>query len=346
MPGFNDTLTMLKAVELMPTKPNFMTDMFVKDIGAVEDEHAVWDYMKGTRRMAPFVVGGVGGVELPRDGFQTREITFPYIAPERIVDDNMLKTRMFGEVLYGGMTPAERSRKIQARDLNEMKDSIDNRIGWMANRVLFNGKLEILRYVNGGREAQTTQIADYGFTNNYVPTVKWNQANADIIEDLMALNDLVTAGGGVVEHIVMGADLGAIALKNQHFLDMLDKKNVNVGEINLKYKGNGVRLLGVTPDGIQMYIHSGKYIDDDGIEKPVIPAGKLVAGGRDALKLAYGPVTLVDKDGADGQHKTYIAKMVPERIASQQSNTISNRITSRPVIVPFNVDAWAVGAML
>lgn len=344
--GIYDTLTMLKAIEQIPNEPNFFVDMFTKDLGVVDDETAIWDYMKGGQHMAPFVVPGTGGVELPRDGFVTRQIEFPVIAPERIVDDQMIKTRAFGEVLHGGMTPAQRALKIQARDLKELKASINRRKGWMVRQVLLNGKLDILRYVKGGREAETTMVADFGFTNNYVPATAWGQVGSNIHSDLNAIMDLVEDGGGRVDQIVMDGDSAEAMLADDKFTKLLDIRNVHIGEIEQRYMGGGMRYMGMTGDGVRFYSCRGKFVDDDGLKKDVLPRGTVIAGSNETLKIAYGPVTLVDKTGADGKFVTYMDKEVPQRIASEESGSIVNRVTSRPVVVPFNVDGWAVAKVL
>ena len=51
---------------------------------------AVHDYRKGNRTMAPVVTDGTGGVPMLRTGFETREIGFCCVAPERIIAPEML----------------------------------------------------------------------------------------------------------------------------------------------------------------------------------------------------------------------------------------------------------------
>ena len=70
------TRAQLAAIELMPREYSFLFDTFTRDMGAVEDEKAIFDYKKGERRMAPVVHPGTGGVLMPRGGYETREIEF------------------------------------------------------------------------------------------------------------------------------------------------------------------------------------------------------------------------------------------------------------------------------
>jgi hypothetical protein len=64
------------------------------------------------------------------------------------------------------------------------------------------------------------------------------------------------------------------------------------------------------------------------------------------LEVYHGPVTQVETEDSSAVHKTYIKKEVPLRYGSIQSNAIKNRITSRPTVVPRNVDGWVVGSVL
>ena len=115
-----DTRALLAAVESLPREYPFLLDTFVKDNGCVEDDKALYDYRKKGKIMAPFIVDGAGGVPMSRDGFSVREIGFPTIAPERVININDIATRSFGEKILGGSTPAQRAKAQQAADLKEM----------------------------------------------------------------------------------------------------------------------------------------------------------------------------------------------------------------------------------
>ena len=93
------TRAQLAAIELMEREYSFLYDTFVQDIGAVEDDKAIYDFKKGSRQMAPVVHPGTGGVLMSRQGYETREIGFCTIAPERIITNPDLQKRAFGEWL-------------------------------------------------------------------------------------------------------------------------------------------------------------------------------------------------------------------------------------------------------
>lgn len=340
------TRAQLAAIDLMPREYSVLYDFFGHDAGTVEDDKAIYDYRKGSRKMAPTVHPGTGGVLMERDGYETREIGFCCIAPERIIEDQNLKGRMFGERVLGAMTPQERERKILARDLTEMRKAIQRRREWMVRQVLLTGKLSIFTYTNEGRGVNPTMIADYGFTNFYTPDTQWDQAGAKIDDDMKEIFDLVYDGLGTVDKIVMASDVASAVLHNEAFMKQYDRRNEEAGKINTKYRGSGLRFIGTNADGVELYSLSGTFVDDDGLVKKLIPDGKLIAGSDDLLNIFHGPVTQVEETGSNAQHKTYIKKEVPLRYGSIDGNSIKNRLTSCPTVVPRNVDGWAVATVL
>ena len=340
------TRAQLAAIELQPRIYTFLYDVFAHENAPVEDDKAIYDFRKGTERMAPVVHPGAGGVVMPRDGFSTREIGFATIAPERIIENSDLVGRAFGEKILGAMTPQERERKMLVKDQVEMREAIQRRREHMVRQVLLTGKLGLFQYTNEGRDSVPTVVADYSFTNNFTPTTAWDQSGAKINDDMKAIYDMVYDGGGNVNIIVVAPDVANAMLANDAFLKLLDLKNAEAGDINARYLDKGVRFVGTNIDGVQIYSLSGKFLDDDGQRKDILPSGTVIAGSRGMLEVYHGPVTQVEQEDAQAQHKTYIKKEVPLRYGSIASNAIKNRITSRPTVVPRNVDGWVVGNVL
>jgi hypothetical protein len=341
-----ETATQLKSVELMPPEYTFLFDTFAKDGGNVEDTEAIYDYRKGVQQMAPIVVPGTGGVLMARSGYETRRIGFCTVAPERAINATDITKRAFGENVLGAMTPEQRAKKLLAEDLVEMRKATQRRREHMGRSVLLTGKLEVFRYTSEGRDKETLLVADYGFTNNYTPETAWSEASAKIDYDMHKMLDLVYDGLGYVDIVVMAPDVADAMLSNSVYVKQFDSKNIDMGMINTKYRGQGVRFIGWNSDGAEMYSFSGKFLDEDGQIKYVLPSGTVIMGGRGVLNCPHGPVTQVVGTGSDSTFVTYIKKEVPFRIGNADTNVIKNRLTSCPTIVPFNVDAWAVGHVL
>ena len=336
------TRAQLAAIEVLPREYSFLYDTFAADMGAVEDEKVIYDYKKGVQRMAPFVVPGTGGILMERDGYETLEIGFPTIAPERLLGKNDVNSRFFGENVLGAMTPQQRAKKQMTQDLIDMRKAVQRRREWMVMKVLLTGKLEIFEYTNAGRNLKTNKIADYNFTNNYTPSNKWNAAGAKIDDDMREVFDLVYDGLGMVDIIIMDPDSASAMVHNSDYMKQFDQKNANMGDINTRYVGQGVRYWGRNADGVDMFSFSGRYIDDDGAYKRCLPTGTVIAGSRGILKVPHGPVWQVEDPGMNADGKWSVKTVVPFRCGDVRANTVSNRLTSCPTVVPFNVDAWAV----
>lgn len=340
------TRAQLKQIEQQPRIYTFLYDKFARENKPVEDDKAIYDYRKGTERMAPVVHPGAGGVVMPRDGYNTREIGFATIAPERIIENSDLQGRIFGESIFGAMTPEDREKVTLAKDQVEMREAIQRRREHMVRQVLLTGKLGLFQYTNEGRDSVPTVVADYGFTNVFTPTYAWSSGSATINDDFKAMYDLAYDGGGNVNIIVVAPDVANAMLANANFLKLLDLKNGKAGDLNAKYLDKGVRFVGTNIDGVDIYSLSGKFLDDDGLRKDIMPSGTVICGSEGMLNVFHGPVTQVEEEGSQAKHRTYIKKEVPLRYGSIPSNAIKNRITSRPTVVPANVDGWVVGNVL
>lgn len=347
MATINDTIVMLKAVEQMPKVPTFLWDTLVEDQGTVGEGEVMWDYRRGDQQMAPFVTDNVGGVALERTGFVTRTIDFPTIAPERIIEKSQIMTRAFGEAVYGGKTPEKRAQEMRAADLQYLKRAIQLTREWMVAQVLTTGKLTLPTFTEHG-QVNAQKVADYQFTNYATVTNKWDGANADIDADLDAMfEEIVDNMGPEPDMFIMSPDVAHAMLNNDKFLKKRDIIRVDYSRVNPQHRENrypGMMHIGFTNDGKELIAYRGQYKDWDGQMKPFIPAKTIYAVSRGIFKALHGPVTLIEKDGEP--FKTYIAKEVPYFNSYAQNNTQVIRLTSRPIVIPFNVGAWSKRTVL
>ena len=342
-----DTWKQIKALEMTPPIHTFLSDTFTQNEGAVMAEDARYDYYKGTVPMAPFVVPGTGGKNMPREKFQTKDIGFPTIAPERTVNyDEYAMQRMFGEEIGGSLDPNSRLAKLKAQDLAFLRNAIAAREEWMTAQVLFTGRLDILEYLEGG-QVKASRAADYDFTNQYAPDKKWNESGADVYGDFMQMIDMVSEGNGSPDIAIFGVDVRSAILSDEKLLKLLDVRNGFFGRVEPD-KSNyqkATQYVGTLSTGTELYCYTGKYRETmGGAEKLLIPKGKILLGGGKLLRKFYGPVAQVEKEGEDP--KVYAAPQVPFRYSKAGSDSSMQRLTSRPMLVPYNVDAWAVGTVL
>lgn len=341
------TYAQLAAIEQLPKESSFLWDVFVREEGVVEDEKAFYDFRKGALQMAPVVHPYTGGVVMGRTGYETREIDFCCIAPERVIEAHQLKNRFFGERVLGAMNPAQREKKMLVQDLMDMRKAIQRRREWMARQLILTGKLEIFKYTDEGRDKHATMHADFGFTQHFTPDTPWGQTGARISDNLKQITDLVCDEGmGDVDIIVMAPDVASAMESDELFMKQHDIRRMDTGTLKSAYRGGGLRYMGQTSDGKDMYSLSAKFVDDDNVLKPFIPAGTLIAGSHGMLKCIHGPVIQVEKEDSSSQHNVYVKREVPLRYGSTKSNAIKNRLTSCPALMPINVDGWCVAKVI
>ena len=343
------TAVMLKAVEQMPRIYTFLADTFAKDGEVVDDDRAIYDYRRGAETgLAPFVVPGTGGVAINREDYEIREVKFATLAPERVLTLDDISSRQFGETVMGGQTPEQRSKKVIARDLTDLRAMIQNSRNWMVREVLLNGKLEIRRYTKEGREKAASMVADFGFTNYYVPATAWDQPGANIHYDMEKAFDLAYEGLGDPDIMVMGAGVFEAMMANSDFCKTLDMDRVYMDEIRTKYPSQGVRYRGTNADGLKMISYSGHFLDFNRQNVPHIPAGWILMGNsrEKPLKIMHGPITEFIGQDETAAVKTYVKKEVPFRKGGAAADEITTRLVSRPTVVPENVGAWVIMKVL
>lgn len=343
------TAVMLKAIEQTPRVFTFLSDTFAADGGLCEDERAMYDYRKGAESgLAPFVVPNAGGVTINRDPYEMRQIQFSTVAPQRVLQLEDVSSRMFGEAVTGAMTPEQRSKRVLARDLMELKTMVQNRRNWMVREVLLKGKLAIQRYTNAGIEKEASMLADFGFTNFYTPVNPWDAAGANIHYDMEKAFDMVYDGLGDVDIMVMGAGVFEAMMNDEGFTRTLDMDKVYMDEIATRYAGQGVRYRGTNSDGVKMVTYSGHFINDQRAREYHIPAGYVLMGStrNKPVKLMHGPINKVTGKDESATMHTYVKKEVPFRIGDSNSDSITTRLVSRPTVVPENVGAWCVMKVL
>ncbi len=223
--------------------------------------------------------------------------------------------------------------------------SIQWRREWLVAQVLLYGKIDIIKYTGDGKMTTADEVVDYGFTNLFTAGTPWSGDTADIQADMGSLFDMVEAGLGTSEVLVMAPDVKAAIQSNEKFLQKLNLLHVSNGELKTEHRQHGVTYIGTSPDGQEMYSYGGTVTSETGTVIPLIPSGKIICGSRKMLRCTHGPVTQVEKN-EDGEFRTYIAKEVPLKYSDTKTNTVKQRVTSRPMVYPINASGWAVGDVL
>lgn len=339
-----ETRTMMKAVNLMLPTRTFLKDAFFSIPLTFLTEKVDVDVKKGKRKMAPFVSPRVGGIVMTRDGHETKQISTPKIAPERLLTIDDISKRGLGESLYSTRTPDERAKEMLANDLIELDDYITRREEWMCRELLLNGKITISEQTDNGKVIE--KEVNFNFTNKITlsGTDLWSSADSDPIEDLKTWKkDIVRKTGKSPDTVIMADDVINNFLKHAKVKELFNTLNMKFGTIEPSIKVDGTTFYGKLPEiGAEIYSYDEWFADDNGNDVAMIPDGTVIMLSKNTGKTAYGSVTQMEKD----EFITYEGKRVPKQYSDNKNETKVLRLTSRPVPVPDDVDSWVVATVL
>ena len=332
------TRTMMKAVILMKPVHTFLRDTFFSNKDTQLTETVDVDIKKGKRPMAPFVAPRIGGVVVDRDGFETKTLKTPKIAPERVLNLDDINKRGMGEAVYSTRTPEERARELLATDLIDLDELITRREEWMCREVLFNGKVLI---TGEGFE----QEVNYNFTNKetLIGAALWTATTSDPFADLKKWRLEVIQNTGKSPNIaIFASDVVDTFLGNEKVKTRLYNLRMNLGIIEPSIKDDAVTFIGKIAElGLEIYAYDEWYLDDDGTEKPFIPEGNILIGSKGMNQIVYGAVTQME----NGNFITYEGERVPKQWADDKNEVRMLRMTSRPLPAPRDVDSWYVAVV-
>lgn len=345
-----DPRTMGEIVRRMPPIHTFFKSTFFKRTKTFTTLSVDVDFKKGNRALAPFVHRRIGGKTVPNSGYQTKQYTPPYIAPDKITTVDNLLNRMAGESLYNGMTPAERAVLKMAEDFADLNEMITRREEWMAAQAMLTGKIPI---VGEG----LNEVIDFQFTNKETLTAakKWNAAGGDPYADLKRWRRQVQKNGFVNCNIAIVADNVADALiNNEKFKSNMDIKGYDLATIKPQELPSGATYVCTIRElGLDIYSYNEWYLDDwtdseNPEDKPLMPDGTVVLASTNATySMYYGAVTLLDGRGnKDETFVTVEGSRVADTWTARKPARRFLQLNSNPLPVPHEVDSWFVGIVL
>lgn len=337
-----ETRTMLGAVEVIPTNESFLIDTFCGASETFPTNSIDIDFVKGKKKMSPFVSKYVNGIQVERNVVATKNYEPPKIQPSRALTVETLEQRLAGEALYSNKTPAQRAAEILVKDLRELKDMNHRRKEWMIAQVLFNG--HFVAHVHSDKDNIVEETFDYGHTFATTVAKKWNAADSDPLADLLAESNRIAASCGKRPTIVVMNDVTAEAfLNNEKVQAVFDKWNINLGTIQPSVKSTQVQYIGkLLRPNVEVYTYAESYVDDDGELHTFVPDGKVLIACHTIFSFKYASHTQMEQ----GEFKTYMGEDIPKYDAVDADNAAKLTLTSKPVPVPFDVDSWATLSVL
>lgn len=340
--------TMGRIVEKLPPVRTFFRDTFFRREETFNTESVDVDFVKGTRKVAPFVHRIIGGKTVPNTGYETKTYKPPLVAPDKITTvDDLLKRRP-GESLVSGRSPAERAVLKMSDDFRELRDMISRREELMCVQSIFTGQIPIIG-------EGLNEVIDFGFTNTEVisaATKKWSNASSDPIGDLKRWHKQVQKTGFTnCNACVMADDVATAFVGHEKVQKVLDVRNYNLAVIQPRQLPNGVTYVGTIHElGMDVYTYNEWYLDDwtnpeTPEEKPLVPDGMLAMLSTNAnYSMYYGAITLIDE--GTKEFKTVEGKYVPDTWVKRKPARRFLQLQSAPLSVPHDVDSWFTAKVL
>lgn len=351
--NFFDTHTLLMAVQQLTPPTTFLRDRYFPTNDATDiflSEDVLVEYRDGSKKLAPFVAPRKGGVSVLRKGYHMERFTPPFVAPKRMLTIDDLKKRGFAEALYSQLTPEQRQQTLTLKDADELGEMITRREEAMAAETMLTNGCIMKHIADDIEEGDENDIRFYeGETNPaiYTPTTAWGEADANILADLGAMIRMLTSKGLRASELVCSPDVADAIINNAAIKEMLDNRRFNIGEVApLMLPAGAAEMARLNVGGrvISVISYDETYTDDDGSDKLYIPSGKCVLTAPAAGRTLYGAVSQVEQ--ADGDVHTYAGRRVPKYVSSAEGNTRSLTISSRPLLIPNNKNAFIAADVL
>ena len=354
------TVTMLAAIQAMPTHRTFLRDRYfptTAPVNGVSDdvfpgEEVLVEYRNGSKKIAPCVMPRKGGITIEREGYKTFTYTPPFIAPQRPLTIDDLNKKGFGEQLFQNVTPQQRQAQILNRDLTEFDQMISGREEYMAAQCMINNGYILRHYADkyGSGEYEEYEIRFYDEAANpaqYVPAVKWGDPDADIYGDISEMIYMLTQNGLPASELVMARGVSKIVLKDKTIQEYLDNKGISIGNIaplNLPEGACCFAVPNVDGHTVKLITYDETYEDETGNIVPYIPAGTVVLSHPAAGRGIYGAVTQLEQD--DMEFHTYTGRRIPKYTADVKGETRDIKVTSRPLLIPRSKNPWISAKVL
>jgi hypothetical protein len=332
---------------MLPSK-TFLRDTFFPREVTFNTESILVDYSKDRRYMAPFVSERLGGSNVVMEGFETREFTPILVAPQTTTTAGQITTRMMGEPLFGGMSPAERAALKVGEDFRKLEDMITRREEWMCAQVLFTGRIPL-------KGQGVDKEFDFGFNNIYILDAAkvWSDyMNSDPIGDLQDFEEKIHKSSGLNPDIViMSRDVAKNFMLNKNVRETLDSLRLVAGVMEPMNLPNGAKYLGrLFNPAVDIYVYDEWFIDDfttpgTPVTMPMVPANMLLIGSTQLQgSMLYGAVTVIDQKTEE--FVTYEGRRIPDTWTKKNPDQRIIRLSSKPLPVPGIFDGWLVADVL
>lgn len=327
------TNVLTRSINSLVATPSHFLDLYFPYIQEEATEEIHFDLISKTRRLAPFVSPIKGGKVVDSLGYTTKTFKPAYLKPKTPFDSNRPLKRIPGEQIGGVLTPEQRIQYLVMQQLLDHKDMVRRRLEVMGAEAMRTGKVTVSGddyptvVVDFGRDAALTKVLTSG--------VKWTDSGVSPLNNLQDWAQLVLQKSGAMPiDVTMDVDTWKVFRDDATVAKRLDLRNAAGAALNLGAQvKEGAVFMGVV-DNFNIWVYSAWYIDDSGVEQPILPSGSVVMGSGVQLEgtQAYGAIR--DEEAGLQPYqlftKSWVEKDPSVRYVLSQS---------APLVVPCRVNA-------
>lgn len=340
--NFFDTYTLLAVEEEVVPQPCFFKERYfptgADDVFAADK--VLTEYRKGDRKMAPFVAPRAGSVTLERSGYEIREYQPAYIALSRLLTEDDLKKRGFGEALYPNMSKTQRAAQLQLRDLQDMDKRIARREEWMAVQTMLNNACPMQEYIDGQTVGEELLVGFYSGESGHIFTIvhKWNSPEGNFFGNVRTMCKMLAQRGLSAVDLLLGSQAADFVSNDPKAQKLLDNRRMEYGNLSPELtKYPGVAFMGRLNFGgfvLNLFDVSESYENEAGEDTPYFPVDGAMVTAPGCGHMMYGQITQIDY-GNSG-YSSYAAPRVPKFSLDQPNDARSLRLACRPLAAPRN----------
>lgn len=332
--------TMIQFVHRMPKATTFLRDTFFTRRALSETNVIEMDIKKGGLKVAPFVSEKIGGKVVENSGFRTETFRPQLVAPLKVTTAEDIQKRGMGEHIYSNKTADERAAAKLNDDLQDLDEMITRREELMCAQAIFEGEIEI-------KGDGIDRIIQFGFENKeaLAGIHLWNLETSTKYDDLKRWRRTVQQTGFVnTDYVIMATDVADEFLKDKEIKDLLNIRNLSIGQIDVKELPGGVTYLGFLAEVGHLYSYNAHYYDEKTKEtKPLVPAGHLALLSSEVVNtMAYAAITIIK----DSDFTTFVTERVPKTWTENNPDRKMLQLQSKPLPIPVEINSWFVAKVL
>jgi hypothetical protein len=272
-------------VDSLLRPPSFLLDMFFPNVVTSEQEEIKFDFVKGKRRIAPFVHPLKEGKVVESLGYETNTFTPAYIKDKRVFDPSKALKRRAGERIGGDASNMDRARANLAVALEDQLGMLTRRLEVMAAEVLRSGKATIKGEGYASVEVDFKRAAGQTLTLPSGGYTKWDSASPTPLDNLedWALT-VAQASGATVTDVLFTIGAWRKFRANTAAKEAIDTQLGQLANFQIPIASiEGLEFKG-TIGGKRLWVYTGWYVDPDtGNEVAIIPDGWVILVAQNGL---------------------------------------------------------------